>query len=327
VEIEMKIDKRLTVRTSFIPTLVIMIGLLSVLTLRTVCAKEINAPNEYMIAQDGSGDFLTIQEGVDAAQDGDTLFIQEGVYNEEIIIKNKEVNLVGIDKNLCIIQYDAVSYRHVPLTIAAGKVENLTLHGTNSGAAAENPTAEEIAQINAELVTDTWERQKNYKGYAVHIDQNFLYERQLSFKNCRIVSDNSHCVGIGTRGSSAITFEACDLISTGEGSCIYLHDPTTSEVCGLVDFRMTDCKLVSYVSPYVMNMQSLMPEENLIALTFRNVTVYSKNAKRVNPDGRKSRYIEVYNASGDFGEGWCGLNGYYLTAESTGNTLDEMNAH
>lgn len=321
------IDKRLTNKTVLILTIAITIGTLFAPTLKTVYAEEASQPNEYIIAQDGSGNFSTIQEGVDAAKDGDTLLIQKGIYNEEVIITNKEVNLIGVDKTLCIIQYNTLTYRHVPLTIAAGRVENLTLRGTSVGAAPESSKDEEFAQMDVELSANLWEHQKNYKGYAVHIDQNYLYERQLSFKNCRIISDNNHCVGIGTRGSSAITFEACDIIAKGEGSCVYLHDPTTAEVCGTVDFRMTDCRLTSYVSPFVMNMQSLMPEENLIALTFQNVTVYSKNAKNVKLDGRKSRYIEVYNASGDFGEGWCGLNGYYLTAESAGNTLDEMNAY
>lgn len=323
----MKIDKGLTIKIRLVLTLAIVVGSTFISTMKITYAKETGRSNEYVIAQDGSGDFLTIQDGVDAAVDGDTLIIQEGTYNEEVIILNKEVNLIGVDKNLCTIQYNTLSYRHVPLTIAAGRVENLTLRGMDKGAVPENPTEEEIAQINAELVADTWERQQIYKGYAVHIDQNFLYERQLSFKNCRIFSDNSHCVGIGTRGSSTITFETCDFISAGEGSCVYLHDPTTSEVCGTVDFRMTDCKLTSYVSPYVMNMQSLMPEENFIALTFQNVAVYSKNANRVNPSGRQSNYIEVYNANGVPGAGWCGLNGYYLTEESAGNTLDEMNAY
>lgn len=323
----MKIDKGLTIKIRLILTLAIVMGSTFLSTMKIVYAREVNRSNEYIIAQDGSGDFLTIQDGVDAAVDGDTLIIQKGTYNEEVLILNKEINLIGVDKNLCTIQYNTLSYRHVPLTIAAGRVENLTLCGTDRGAVPENPTEEEIARINAELVADTWERQQIYKGYAVHIDQNYLYEKQLSFKNCRILSDNSHCVGIGTRGSSAITFEACDFISAGEGSCVYLHDPTTAEVCGTVDFRMTDCKLISYVSPYVMNMQSLMPEENFIALTFQNIMVYSKTAKQVPSDGRKSSYIEVYNANGEFGEGWCGLNGYYLTAESAGNTLDEMNAY
>lgn len=323
----MKIDKGLTIKIRLILTFAIVVGSTFLSTMKIVYAREVNRSNEYIIAQDGSGDFLTIQDGVDAAVDGDTLIIQKGTYNEEVLILNKEINLIGVDKNLCTIQYNTLSYRHVPLTIAAGRVENLTLCGTDRGAVPENPTEEEIARINAELVADTWERQQIYKGYAVHIDQNYLYEKQLSFKNCRILSDNSHCVGIGTRGSSAITFEACDFISAGEGSCVYLHDPTTAEVCGTVDFRMTDCKLISYVSPYVMNMQSLMPEENFIALTFQNIMVYSKTAKQVPSDGRKSSYIEVYNANGAFGEGWCGLNGYYLTAESAGNTLDEMNAY
>lgn len=294
---------------------------------RAVYAKESRRSKEYVIAQDGSGDFATIQEGVDKAADGDTLIIREGTYYEEVLVMNKEINLVGADKNLCILKYDTASYRHVPLTIAAGSVSNLTICGVDSGAQPVCLTQEEIARIDAELVGDSWERQKDYKGYAVHVDQNFLYGRQLSFKNCRIVSENSHCVGIGTRGESEISFEDCDFISTGEGSCIYLHDPTTPEVSGRAEFRMTNCRMASSVSPYVMNLQSLMPENNLIALTFQNVQVNSINAGSVKSDGTAGQYIAVYNESGLSGEGWCGLEGYYLTAESRGNTLAEMNVY
>lgn len=312
---------------AFMITLVIAAVTVSILTSKITYAKESRYPKEYIIAQDGSGDFVTIQEGVDKAADGDTLIIREGTYNEEVLVMNKEINLIGVDKTLCIIKYDTASYRHVPLTIAAGKVSNLTICGVDSGMEQTCLTEEEIARINAELVGDSWERQKNYKGYAVHIDQNFLYGRQLSFENCCIVSENSHCVGIGTRGESVISFEGCDFISTGEGSCIYLHDPTTCEVSGVVDFRMTDCRLTSYLSPYVMNLQSLMPEENFIALTFQNVKVDSKNASLVKCDDKESQYIAVYNESSHSGSGWCGLDGYYLTAESYGNTLEEMNGY
>ena len=40
--------------------------------------------NVYIVAQDGTGDFLTIQEGVDAVNSGDTLIICPGVYEENV---------------------------------------------------------------------------------------------------------------------------------------------------------------------------------------------------------------------------------------------------
>lgn len=328
----MKIDseiykKAISEIMTFLLISVIAAGIVLIVQNKTVYAREARNPKEYIIAQDGSGDYMTIQEGVDKARDGDILIIREGVYNETVLVMNKEISLIGVDKNRCVLKYDTASYRHVPLTIAAGRVANLTICGIDSGIEQVCPTEEEIAQINAELIGDSWERQKNYKGYAVHIDQNFLYGRQLSFQNCHILSENSHCVGIGTRGESTISFEDCDFVSTGEGSCIYLHDPTTSEVSGIVDFRLTNCRLTSVLSPYVMNLQSLMPEENLIALTFQNVEVNSQNAYLVKCDDTVSRYIAVYNRSSLSGLSWCGLNGYYLTNESYGNTLEEMNIY
>lgn len=324
-----KSDKKQYIRTvykAFIIMLMLTVMSEIILTVQNkkVYARETHRFEEYIIAQDGSGDFTTIQEGVNNAQDGDVLIIREGIYNEAVLLMNKDISLIGTDKDRCILKYDTNSYRHSPLTIAAGTVENLTICGVDTGMERICLTDEEIAKINEELVGDSWERQKNYKGYAVHIDQNFLYGRKLKFKNCHIFSENSHCVGIGTRGNSLISFENCDFLSTGEGSCIYMHDPTTPEVSGVSEFKLICCKLTSSLSPYVMNFQSLMPEENLIALTFQNVEINSPNAEAREAD-TVSRYIAVYNKSNLMPSGWCGLNGYYLTNESYGNTLAEMN--
>ena len=229
-----------------------------------------SVPKQYMISQDGTGDFLTIQEGVNAAADGDVLIIYPGIYNENVEIMNKELTIMGLNREVCILQYDTAFYRKVPLTIAAGTVSNLTIYGMDSGVEQMAPTEEEIAQINKELVGDSWERQKNYSGYAVHIDQNFLYGRQLKFENCRIISENSHCVGAGSRGECSIVFEGCELISAGGGSCVYLHDPTTLAVGGTAALIMRNCYLKSYLCPYVMTFESLAPE-NRLNLTFQNV--------------------------------------------------------
>lgn len=228
---------------------------------------------QYKIAQDGTGDFRTIQEGVDNASDGDTLVVYPGIYTEAVQVMGKEVHIIGLSKDLCIIQYDAASYRKSPLTVGAGRIANLTINGMDSGVGQPVLTQEEIAAINAELVGDSWERQKNYKGYAVHVDQNFLYGRRVTFENCRVISENNHCAGIGTRGDSTVSFENCEFISLGGGSCIFLHDPTSVDVSGKAALVMKGCQMTSYLCPYVMTFQSLLPEYNQLELTFQNTRV------------------------------------------------------
>ncbi len=228
---------------------------------------------QYKIAQDGTGDFRTIQEGVDNASDGDTLVVYPGIYTEAVQVMGKEVHIIGLSKDLCIIQYDAASYRKSPLTVGAGRIANLTINGMDSGVGQPVLTQEEIAAINAEIVGDSWERQKNYKGYAVHVDQNFLYGRRVTFENCRVISENNHCAGIGTRGDSTVSFENCEFISLGGGSCIFLHDPTSVDVSGKAALVMKGCQMTSYLCPYVMTFQSLLPEYNQLELTFQNTRV------------------------------------------------------
>ncbi|EOS21277.1 hypothetical protein C804_06058 [Lachnospiraceae bacterium A4] len=228
---------------------------------------------QYKIAQDGTGDFRTIQEGVDNASDGDTLVVYPGIYTEAVQVMGKEVHIIGLNKDLCIIQYDAASYRKSPLTVGAGRIANLTIYGMDSGVGQPVLTQEEIAAINAEIVGDSWERQKNYKGYAVHVDQNFLYGRRVTFENCRVISENNHCAGIGTRGDSTVSFENCEFISLGGGSCIFLHDPTSVDVSGKAALVMKGCQMTSYLCPYVMTFQSLLPEYNQLELTFQNTRV------------------------------------------------------
>ena len=378
---------------------------------------------QYVIAQDGTGDFMTIQEGVDQASDGDTLLVYPGTYTENVQVMNKEINITGVSKDLCILQYDTAFYRKVPLTMAAGSVSNLTIYGMNSGAPQAGPTQEEIDQINAELVGDSWDRQKNYKGYAVHVDQNCLYGKQMSFVDCRIVSENNHCVGIGTRGKSTISFERCELVSLGGGSCLYMHDPTSEDMSGDASLVMRSCDMTSYLSPYVMTFQSLLPEYNTMYLTFQDVHVRavayaesdgyvpinvntgfdvetlamleqagalyatglsstavplvheltpleskeymeflekasqtadfsvvmamklpegitylgkptsdkqssgkkSPNTAVLSQSAAKHQVIAIYNMDNQAGNGWCGLDNAYLTADSFGNTLVEMN--
>lgn len=331
----------------------------------------------YTVAQDGSGDFQTIQEGVNAADSGDTLVICPGNYVEAVQIEEKQVNLIGIDRDYCIIEYDTVSYGNVPLTLAAGNVCNLTIRGI--GDSSDRPVRQVIPEqdkLAAELGYDSWK--ENYSGYAVHIDQDYSYGRNLTFEHCRIESYNSYCVGIGSRGENKISFIDCELNAAGEGGCIYLHDSDLPELGGNSYLIIKNSVLQSSLCPYLMTIHALHTENHMY-LTFQEVRVYAvayeddggylsfnmntgigvepylihsltpeqaadymdkspydrpameegityiRTGQSTSVISKRRHVISVYNIDGIPGNGWCGLNNTWLTSDSYGNTLSDMN--
>jgi Right handed beta helix region len=54
------------------------------------------APRTITVALDGSGDFTSIQEAVDSAKKGDTVFLKPGQYQQDVTVHSKDqVKLVG----------------------------------------------------------------------------------------------------------------------------------------------------------------------------------------------------------------------------------------
>ena len=54
------------------------------------------APRTIIVALDGSGDFTSIQEAVDSAKQGDTVFLKPGAYPQDLTIHSKErIKLAG----------------------------------------------------------------------------------------------------------------------------------------------------------------------------------------------------------------------------------------
>ena len=370
----------------------------------------------YEIIQDGSGDFITIQDGVNAAVSGDTLLIYPGVYEEVVEIYDKTVHLLGTDKEQCIIQYDSSKYSTAPLNIGAGNVSNLTIYGYLPLGAEElnnSETSTKLFSNDSEETIEGW--REKFPGYAIHIDQDYSFGNDILFENCKIVSNNNQCIGIGSRGNSSITFRACELYSNGMAGCIYFHNTSDVDFAGETYFTLKDCILKNYECPYVIAMHSF-GTQNLVYLTFQNIEVstvayerkfvyspsnmntfldvedlrnirdlsyFSKNGlystmgteiiteynnigsfrnghdtgillnisdnpprlvegisyvlmmdseldnkeieKRDDVKSRKRQVIDIYNYDQLVGTGWCGLEGIYLTPESYGNTLFEMN--
>lgn len=380
--------------------------------LNTFLQEAYTVGNVYTVRQDGLGDFVTIQSGVEAAQDGDTLVIYPGIYAESIMIKDKTVNLCGIDPASCIIQFERPSYRYVPLSLSSGRVMNLTIYG-------KQPAGEEIEITDSIMNANLSDRESiqidEFPGYTVHVESDASFGKSLYFINCRLISDYNYVIGMGLRGDFKASFIGCELTGRGNAGCVYLHDADNEVMGGRADVLFQDCILKSYLCPYVMSLHSLH-ESNETYFTFKNVHVSTvayerkgiyndynlfqgydvdtilnqqkngtlrstgyvsymagnivhdlsitetmkylqqarskdKNlmfqvplqegityikmtetdsatrAKEALPQTKeKQREIfNVWNSTGLPGDGWCGLSHMYLTEDSTGNTLTEMN--
>ena len=226
-----------------------------------ISGMRVNAQEDkiYYVRQDGTGDFTSIQDGVNQVEDGAVLIITPGVYNESVTVTDKTIRLIGTNREKCIIM---ASYHNIPLTIGAGMVSNLTIYGRNL-------SGEYIQPVSLNENT-AYEWQDTFPGYAIHIDQDYSYGRELIIDNCKVISDSNQCIGIGCRGKSTIQISNSELIANGQGGCIYLHNNSNPELDGDAQFIMKNCRLTNYKCPYIMALHS-MGKSNPLYLTFENV--------------------------------------------------------
>ncbi len=75
--------------------------------------------NTFYVGGNGPGNYSKIQDGVNNASDGDTVFVYRGTYYENIDI-DKIINLIGEDKNITIID-------------GGGKHDVICIHNDNDG--------------------------------------------------------------------------------------------------------------------------------------------------------------------------------------------------
>ncbi|MFA7173935.1 MAG: pectinesterase family protein [Kiritimatiellia bacterium] len=98
-------------------------------------------PRQIVVAQDGTGQFKSINEAMKSIQDATEadpvdIKIKAGIYVETITTRNW-VNLIGADRDTCIIRYDGgsetntpVSRKHTLWATSSTTLRNLTIVGT-----------------------------------------------------------------------------------------------------------------------------------------------------------------------------------------------------
>ena len=184
---------------------------------------------DFVVAKDGSGDFFTVQEAVNAVPDyrkeaRTTIYIRKGIYNEKLVIPASKINVSLVGADGAVISGD--DYANKPNRFG----ENMGTSGTST------------CYIYApDLICEnlTFENTAGRVGQAVAC---FVGSDRVVFRRCRFLGNQDtlynfgkysrqyfeNCYIEGTVdfifGSSTAVFNRCTIHSLGRG---YLTAPST----------------------------------------------------------------------------------------------------
>src|SRR4030095_1701382 len=147
-------------------------------------------PQKIIVAQDGSGQYKTVQAAFNAVPKGNskpiTIYVKKGIYKERLILDSGKnfVTLIGEDKSTTLLTYN----NHARMRLPNGDTIN-TYTSASFFIYADDFSAQNISfENNAGFDS----------GQAVAV---FAYGNRLKFHNCRITGfqDVLFCVGVGSK--------------------------------------------------------------------------------------------------------------------------------
>jgi pectinesterase len=200
---------------------------------------------DFIVAADGSGDFKTVQEAVDAIPKDNpqpkTIYIQPGTYYEKIRITAPFVHLVGQDAEKTVLTFDDFARKKDADGKQLGTFGSFSVTVRASGFEAENITFENTSAP----------RKTVGQAVALGVDS----ERAV-FRNCRFLANQDtlyansgrqfyyHCLIRGDVdfifGNATAVFDQCEIQSTGKG---YLTAQSRTDEKQTTGYVLVDCKL------------------------------------------------------------------------------------
>ena len=250
--------------------------------------------NFVVVAKDGTGDFETITEAISYIDEGGTIRIRNGIYNEQIDTRNKEISIIGENKKKCIILSETGDYYSPPLEATCGYFENITFFVKDVGVA------------------------KDPLPYCVHIDFDYEVGKEIEFFNCDFLNEHHACIGMGTRKDFKAIFRNCNFTTTkltATHGAFYFHDWEIGDV-GTSNVVLDNCNIINKNSAGVMIIHDLGVDGVTTNVTFRNTCLYNFNTPTPN------NFITFTGAKGS---GFGGTKNFILTPDSYGNNISIMN--
>ena len=206
-----------------------------------------NDKADFVVAQDGSGNFKTVQDAINAVPDfrkvTTTIFIKNGVYKEKLILaaSKRMVKLIGESQDKTILTYDDFAQKKNVFGEEKGTSGSASFYIYGDDFTAENIT---------------FQNSSGPVGQAVAV---WAGGDKTHFKNCKFLGfqDTLYTYGYGTRqfyehcdiegttdfifGSATAVFQECEIFCKKGGSYITAASTPDSTKFGYV---FLNCKII-----------------------------------------------------------------------------------
>lgn len=245
-----------------------------------------------------SREYTTIQSAVNAASDGDIIYIDPGIYEEAVDMVGKQLHLIGAGPQATIVKYAGDDYYYPPLEASKGMVENMAFITT-----ATEPAAGAISQ-----------------SYCVHIDYDSEANSALQFINCYFKSPNKHTVGIGLRENFTLNFTNCTFISSAPA--VYCHEQQAANKTGQ-RIELINCAIQNTTALAAILLQETPTN------TGNEMTILMQRciAKANGLSGNSIISAQTYpDHTAPTGSNYLNTNGWYLDSMSAMNNEQILNA-
>ncbi|MCJ7571525.1 MAG: right-handed parallel beta-helix repeat-containing protein [Candidatus Thermoplasmatota archaeon] len=242
-------------------------------------SKEIYVNSDYFGSSDGSADkpYKTIQEAIDSASEGDTIYIFGGFYQENIIVDKKLKITGGIDEVETIV--DSRFDRRYIIEITADEVELKGLTVSDADGKTTSPIGALIClkSDNNKIINNFV---KNTDSYGIYLDltsnENLIYNNTI----------NKTKVGIYSYSSSTNDIANNEISNCSEYG---IHVESVSENTRLYGNYINICK----IGIYIQNCGNV----NITNNTLSNNTDYAIHLYNSDKSLIENNYF--YNNTGD----------------------------
>ncbi len=246
----------------------------------------------------GQGDYKNVVDAVANESPGTVIIILPGTYEGTIEAFKKNIILVGVDRETCLLKSYDGRYEKPVINGSCGFFTNLTLH------------SEYVKGVSNEIGTASG-------AYAFHCEDEYGVGKTLEFRNCTLISDFFPALGMGVRKDFTCIIDNCELINNqvaGRGNyvpqgslgALYFHDSTGAKGDSYVIVKDSTLKSkqANALCPYSLIGLFDNADKNKVYCTFINNNI----------DG------QIWDRNGN-----AFTKNFVLTKDSKGNNLDRLN--